>query len=79
MSLKQIPISDQEILAALKDSDIDSELSEEILKHIHLKKWDRVTQMILSQRAKVVSDVHEKQNTLYCIDFLLQKIKEVRK
>lgn len=76
--MNQLQINNQDVLAALKDADIDEKTAEEILKNFNLKKWDRVTQMILSQRAKIVSDVHSKQNNLYCIDFLLQKIKEVK-
>lgn len=69
-------IDTPEFLTALTDAGIGTEAAEEIVDNAHSGKWERVTQLILSQRAKLVSEVHVKQENLYRIDFLLQKIKD---
>lgn len=78
MDLREATFNEQELLASLKDSGICPEAAEAILGNARSGKWERVTQLILSQRTKLVSDVHIKQDNLYCMDFLLQQLKETR-
>ena len=71
-------MSEQEILCALKDSAVGADEATEILAQIHQENWSRVDRLLQQQRRKLLADVHQKQDNLYCMDFLLQKLKEAK-
>lgn len=78
MHLSKPTMSEQEILCALKDSAVGADATAEILIQIHQENWGRVNQLLQQQRRKLLADVHRKQDNLYCMDFLLQKLKEAK-
>lgn len=78
MHLSKPIMSEQEILCALKDSAVGTDATAEILSQIHQENWGRVNQLLQQQRRKLLVDVHQKQDNLYCMDFLLQKLKSLQ-
>lgn len=68
----------ENIATALEDAGIPPTEAEEILNDLRQGKWNRATQRMRMQRSRLVADVHVKQNNLYCLDYLLLKIKEAQ-
>ena len=68
----------ESIETALEDAGIPPAEAEEILNDLRQGRWGRAAQRMQMQRSRLVADVHVKQNNLYCLDYLLLKIKEAQ-
>ncbi len=67
--------NEDEIINILKDMNMEKEDIKQFMKSFHLKQWEKIKWILASHRSKLLSDVHKKQDQLYCIDFLTRKLK----
>ena len=67
-------INEHEIVSALKGVGMEAEMTEQFVESFRLGQKDKVKQILLSYRAKLLSDVHERQDKLYCVDFLIREL-----
>lgn len=68
-------IDEQELLRSLGDLGMDSETIQQFIQSIRLKQWKNGKRILTSHRSKLLSDVHETQDKLYNMDFLIRKLK----
>ncbi|WP_100489215.1 hypothetical protein [Sporolactobacillus pectinivorans] len=68
-------VDEQEILLALEESGMESEMIEQFMESFRSGQTDKEKWILLSHRSKLLSDVHAKQDKLYCMDFLIRKLK----
>ena len=67
--------NEQGIQNALKDTDMEPETINQLMKRLRLGQKDKVKQILASHRSKLLSEVHAKQDKLYCMDFISRKLK----
>ena len=68
---------EQEWMHALTDTDLSPERTEEFITCLRSRKMDRVNRILAAQRSKLLADLHEKQDKLFNIDYLIMKIKSL--
>lgn len=71
-------VDEQELLNALDDLGMEHNMIEQFMKNFHSSQWDNSKKILLSHRSKLLSDVHKTQDKLYCMDFLIRKLKTSR-
>ena len=67
--------NEQEIQSALEDSGMEPETINQLLESLRLGQKEKVKRILASHRSKLLSDVHAKQDKLYCMDFISRKLK----
>ena len=72
--MKKAKLEEQELEDALKDLSDDEAMIEEIITAWKAGQIEKVISRLRLLRASALSGVHEKQNELYCIDFILRKL-----
>lgn len=72
--MKKAKLHEQELRNALKDLSEDEALIDEIITAWNAGQLETVKSRLRLLRSSTLSDVHEKQNALYCIDFILRKL-----
>jgi hypothetical protein len=65
---------EQELRNALKDLSVNEAAINEIIAAWKEGQTENVKSRLRLLRSSTLSDVHEKQNKLYCIDFILRKL-----
>ena len=65
----------QELIHALGDLGMEPKLIDQFIQSIRLRQWDNGKRILASHRSKLLSDVHESQDKLYCMDFLIRGLK----
>lgn len=68
-------VNEQELLRALEDLGMEPKTIEQFVQCVRLKQWDIGKRLLLSHRSKLLSDVHETQDKLYSMDFIIRKLK----
>ena len=71
--------NDLEIHMALKDLGMEPKMIEQFISSFHSGRGAKAKQILSSHRAKLLSDVHSKQNILYCMDILIRKLNSTKK
>lgn len=69
-------VDEQEILLTLEESGMEPEMIEQFFKNFRFGQSDNGKRILSSHRSKLLSDVHEKQDKLYCMDFLIRKLNQ---
>ena len=72
-------VDEHEMLRALEDSGMEPEMIEQLMASLRSGLWVKGKRILLSHRSKLLADVHEKQDKLYCMDFLIRKLKSNKK
>ena len=72
--MKKAKLEEQELENVLRDLSDDEAMIEETISAWNEGQIETVKSRLLSLRSSTLSDVHEKQNELYCIDFILRKL-----
>ena len=72
--MKKAKLEEQELRNALKDLSDDEAMIDEMITARKAGQTETVKSRLRLLRSSALSDVHEKQNTLYCIDFILRKL-----
>lgn len=72
--MKKAKLEEQELRNALKDLSDDEAMIDEILAAWKMGQIEKVKSRLRLLRSSALSDVHEKQNELYYIDFILRKL-----
>ena len=72
--MERAKLEEQELRNALKDLSDNEAMIEEIITAWKLGQIETVKSRLRLLRSSALSDVHEKQNELYCIDFILRKL-----
>lgn len=73
--MDETTVDEQKMACALADLGMDPEMVEQFIQCFHLRQWERGKRILASHRSKLLSDVHEQQDKLYSIDFLIRKLK----
>ncbi|MEK3988547.1 MULTISPECIES: hypothetical protein [Robertmurraya] len=68
-------VDEQEILLAFEELGMEPEMIEQFIESFRLGQRDKGRRILTSYRFKLLSDVHAKQDKLYCMDFLIRKLK----
>lgn len=66
---------EQEMLHALEYSGMEPEMIEQFMQSFRLKRWDNGRRILASHRSKLLSDVHERQDMLFCMDLMIRKLR----
>ena len=72
--MKKAKLEEQELRNALKDLSDDEAMIEETITAWKAGQLEKVKSRLRLLRSSTLSDVHEKQNELYSIDFILRKL-----
>lgn len=72
--MEKARIDEQELRNALKELPDDAEVINEIIVAWKAGQIETAKSRLLSLRSSTLSDVHEKQNALCCIDYVLRKL-----
>lgn len=70
--------AEREMLLALKNSGMESEMIEQFLESLRSGRTDKGKRILSSHRSRLLSDVHAKQEELYCMDFLCRKLRNIK-
>jgi hypothetical protein len=65
----------QETVMALQDAGMDDAHIEQFLKAAGDKQWDKAKYILAAHRSRLLSQVHEGQDKIYCLDFITRKLK----
>ncbi len=68
-------IDEQELFRSLNDLGMDSETIRQFMQSIRLNQWENGKRILSSYRSKLLTNVHETQDKLYNMDFLIRKLK----
>ena len=66
---------EQELQAALSDAGMEEETAQRLIESLRLGEKEKAKKILAAHRSKLLSDVHEKQDKLYCMDFIGKKLK----
>ena len=73
--MRTLKIDERDLKNVLKDLSENKILKDEIITAWNAGHNEIVKSRLLMLRAFTLENVHEKQNELYCIDFILRKLK----
>lgn len=65
----------QETVKALQDAGMDDVYIEQFLKAASDKQWEKAKYILATHRSHLLSQVHEGQDKIYCLDFITRKLK----
>jgi hypothetical protein len=68
-------VDEQEILLALEESGMEPEMIEQFTESFRSGQRDKGKRILSSHRSKLLSEGHSKQDKLYCMDFLIRKLR----
>ena len=74
--MRRINVSEQETLLCLQDLGMDEAIIQQFSNCLQAGQVEKSKKILLTHRATLLFDVHAKQDKLYCMDILLQRIKE---
>ena len=70
-----VDFEEKELIDALTDSGMDTESIEEFVNYFRLNQTEYEKRMLFSLRAMIVNDLHEDQEKLYRLDYLINLLK----
>ena len=73
--MSEAMIDERETASALADLGMEPEMVDQFMRCFHLRQWEKGRRILASHRSKLLSDVHDRQDKLYSIDFLIRKLK----
>lgn len=65
----------QETVKALQDAGMDDIYIEQFLKAASDKQWEKAKHILTLHRSRLLSQIHEGQDKIYCLDFITRKLK----
>ena len=68
----------ERILQILRDTGLAQEQQNHIMECFRCGQWESGSKVLLKYRSCLLSEVHAGQDKLYCLDFLLRKIKQIK-
>ena len=70
------PVADeQKMRIALHDSEMEPETIDIFIESIRLGRLDSAELILSSHRSQILNEVYDRQNQLYCMDYIIRKIK----
>ena len=78
LSLKE-ELSLEQILRMLCDADISPAIATSIMGALRQGQWSQAHKSMLAERARLLADIHAKQEYLFRLDHLLWQLKQVPK
>lgn len=67
-------ISEEEIISSLKDSGMENMLIDEFISSMYMGHLKKSKRLLIEQRERLLTDIHDRQNKMYCLDFLTRKL-----
>ena len=65
----------KETVEALQDAGMDDIYIEQFLKAVSDQQWEKAKYILAAHRSHLLSQVHEGQDKIYCLDFITRKLK----
>lgn len=70
--------SHAQMMQILKDTGIAQEQQEHIMEFFQCGQWEKGRKVLLRHRSSLLSELHDGQDKLYYLDFLLRKVQQVK-
>lgn len=74
--MSDIRINEEELIQNLIDAGCDNELVMKCIEITDETSHKKILTLLNDHRNKLLSDIHKKQDELYCLDYLMHQLRE---
>lgn len=74
--MADVRINEKNLMQILTDAGCDKELAEQCMKLSDETSNEKMLILLKHHRSTLLSDIHDKQDKLYCLDYLMYQLKK---